>query len=537
MPFIPPNGISHASPTRPFAIEGFGLALVIERWLNLPAWSWQSTSAFAADCGIGATMTELTTQSKTFASEAAELLGPKGWTTIADDLEPWLTDWRGRYSGAALGLASPSSTQEVAELVKLCAKRSVPIVPQGGNSGMAGGATPDASGSSILLSLRRMNAIRELDAGAGQAVCEAGVILQTFHDAAAAADLRFPLTLGGKGSATVGGLISTNAGGTQVLRHGTMRAQVLGIEAVLADGSIFSALTALKKDNRGFDLKQLLIGSEGTLGIVTAATLRLLPAPRARATAWVGLGSIIDARSLLHRMDSALGDTLEGFEVMPDHCLASVLSHLPHARSPLGGQHSWNALIECVAIDSDDAALCEKLELALGEAAEDGLLSDAVIASNERQAEDFWTLRDSISAAERALGPAMQHDISVPVEKMPEFILAASPAIEAQFAGTRAVAFGHLGDGNVHFHILAPKGAVPGEWEEAQGKDVSARVYDLVTEWGGSISAEHGIGQMKVDELGRLADPTALLIMRSIKQALDPQSLLNPGKLVPNHKC
>lgn len=482
-------------------------------------------------------MTALTTNSGTdtnqFAKLAADLLGPKGWTAIADDLEPWLTDWRGRYSGKAMGLASPVSTQEVSALVKLCARFNVPIVPQGGNSGMAGGATPDTSGSAILLTLRRMNSIREIDAGAGLAVCDAGVILQTFHETAEQADMRFPLTLGGKGSATIGGLIATNAGGTQVLRHGTMRAQVLGLEAVLADGSVFNALTALKKDNRGFDLKQLLIGSEGTLGIVTGATLRLLPASKARATAWVGLKSITDARALLRSVDRALGDTLEGFEVVPDHCLDSVLAHLPAARSPLAERHAWNALIECIAEGGDDTELREKLESALADAAEDGLLSDAVIAANERQADDFWTLRDSISAAERALGPAMQHDISVPVEKMPEFILAASPIIEQEFAGTRAVAFGHLGDGNVHFHILAPKGAAPGEWEECDGKKVSARVYDLVTQWGGSISAEHGIGQMKVGELGRLGDPVALAMMRAVKQALDPQGLLNPGKLVP----
>ena len=341
------------------------------------------------------------------------------------------------------------------------------------------------------------------------------------------------MTLGGKGSATIGGLVSTNAGGTQVLRHGTMRAQVLGIEAVLADGSVFDALTALKKDNRGFDLKQVLIGSEGTLGIVTAATLRLLPAPRARATAWVGVPSITDARALLRRVDRDLGDTLEGFEVVPAHCLDSVLDHLPDARSPLSQRHAWNALIECVCVDGEDTDLRERLENALAEAAEAELLADAVIAANERQAEDFWMLRDSISAAERALGPAMQHDISVPVERMPEFILAASPAIEEAHPGTRAVAFGHLGDGNVHFHVLAPNGAVPGVWEESEGKAVSAQVYDLVTQWGGSISAEHGIGQMKVAELGRLGDPVALAMMRQIKTALDPQGLLNPGKLVP----
>lgn len=468
----------------------------------------------------------------TFLAEAAHLLGPRGFTTDADRMDAWLTDWRGRYTGRALALASPASTAEVSALVRLCAAHCIPIVPQGGNSGMAGGATPDTTGTALVLSLRRMNAIRTLDAESGTVLCEAGVILQHLHDAAEAAGMRFPLTLGGKGSATIGGLISTNAGGTQVLRHGTMRAQVLGLEAVLATGEVLDTLTPLKKDNRGFDLKQLLIGSEGTLGIVTAATLRLLPAPIGRATAWVGFGGIVEARSLLRQVERHLGDALEGFEVVPAHCLDSVLAHQPTARAPLAESHQWNALIECVSASSDSAILRESLETALADALEDGLIADAVIAANDTQAEDFWNLRDSISAAERALGPAMQHDISVPVEAMPEFILAASPAIEAAFPGTRAVAFGHLGDGNVHFHILAPEGAVRGVWEEADGKAVSAAVYDLVTEWGGSISAEHGIGQMKVDELARLHDPVAFALMRRVKAALDPDNLLNPGKLL-----
>ena len=472
------------------------------------------------------------TADEAFLRAAAELLGPRGLTTDPERMEPWLTDWRGRYKGRALALASPASTAEVAALVKLCAEHRVPIVPQGGNSGMAGGATPDASGAAILLSLRRMNAIRQLDPAAGQVVCEAGVILQHLHDAAEAAQMRFPLTLGGKGSATIGGLISTNAGGTQVLRHGTMRAQVLGLEAVLANGEVLDLLTPLKKDNRGFDLKQLLIGSEGTLGIVTAATLRLLPAPVGRATAWVGLAGIIDARTLLRQMERVMGDALEGFEVVPAHCLASVLAHQPTARAPLGAPHAWNALIECVSPSHDNTALREALEAGLADALEAGLIADAVLAASDTQAEAFWALRDGISAAERALGPAMQHDISVPVEKMPEFILAATPAIESAFPGTCAVAFGHLGDGNVHFHVLAPAGAVAGVWEEAEGKAVSAAVYDLVAQWGGSISAEHGIGQMKVDELARLHDPVALALMRRIKSAMDPESLLNPGKLL-----
>jgi FAD/FMN-containing dehydrogenase len=471
-------------------------------------------------------------QADAFLGALRALLGERGLTTDPQLMDTWLTDWRGRYRGRALALASPASTAEVAALVKLCAGHGVPIVPQGGNSGMAGGATPDASGQAILLSLRRMNAIRSLSVESGQAVCEAGVILQSLHEAAEAARLRFPLTLGGKGSATVGGLVSTNAGGTQVLRHGTMRAQVLGLEAVLASGEVLDLMTPLKKDNRGFDLKQLLIGSEGTLGIVTAATLRLLPAVTGRVTAWAGLGGIVEARDLLRRMERAMGDALEGFEVVPAHCLESVLAHQPNARAPLTERHAWNALIECVSPSQDSAALQGAIETALGAAMDAGLVDDAVIATSEAQAEAFWQLRDGISAAERAIGPAMQHDISVPVERMPEFILAAVPAIETACPGTRAVAFGHLGDGNVHFHVLAPAGAVRGVWEEAEGKAVSARVHDLVTAWGGSISAEHGIGQMKVDELARLHDPVALAVMARVKQALDPANLLNPGKLL-----
>ncbi|WAT18054.1 FAD-binding oxidoreductase [Aurantiacibacter sp. MUD11] len=468
-----------------------------------------------------------------FLDAAAALLGERGFTTDTDLVTPWLTDWRGRFTGKALGLASPASTQEVSALVKLCGEFGVPIVPQGGNSGMSGGATPDETGKAIVLSLRRMDAVRSFDVDARQITCEAGVILQTLHDTVEAKDLRFPLTLGGKGSATVGGLISTNAGGTQVLRHGSMRAQVLGLEAVMADGTVFDSLRPLKKDNRGFDLKQLLIGSEGTLGIVTAATLRLLPALADRAVLWAGLGDIRDARKLLLHAEKVAGDALEGFEVMPRHSLEAVLAHSPRARAPLQDGHEWNALIELTA-DAGNAdglpALAQKL---LESAFEAGLVADATIAANETQAEEFWALRDEIAPAERAIGPAMQHDISVPVQDMAEFVAAAVPKVEAAFPGTRAVAFGHLGDGNVHFHVLAPSEATPGEWEENDGKAISAFVHDEVTAWNGSISAEHGIGQLKRDELGRLGDPAQLAIMRQVKQALDPAGLLNPGKLVP----
>ncbi|MBT8389947.1 MAG: FAD-binding oxidoreductase [Altererythrobacter sp.] len=470
---------------------------------------------------------------QTFVRQAIDLLGPRGFSSDPDLVEPWLTDWRGRFHGRTIGLASPTSTREVAEFVKLCRRHQIPIVPQGGNSGMVGGATPDESGHSVLLSLRRMDQVRSFDVDARQIICDAGVILQNLHEKVEEKGLRFPLTLGGKGSATVGGLIATNAGGTQVLRHGTMRAQVFGIEAVLANGDIFEGLTALKKDNRGFDIKQLLIGSEGTLGIVTAANLRLLPQIGERVVAWVGLESIQMARELLLHFEAEMPEELEGFEVVPAHCLESVLAHLPDARAPLTERYPWNALIELVAAPAQIAQLREATETVFSEAMDKGLLLDAVIAANEAQADSFWLLRDSIAPAERALGPAMQHDISVPVERMPDFVEAAIPHVETQFPGTKGLAFGHLGDGNVHFHVLAPDGSKPGEWENTQGKMVSRVIYEMVTQWGGSISAEHGIGQVKRDELERLGDPVALGIMRSVKTALDPDGLLNPGKLVP----
>ncbi|MFA7604290.1 MAG: FAD-binding oxidoreductase [Novosphingobium sp.] len=471
------------------------------------------------------------TASDTFLAEAAALLGARGLTSDPDLMAPWLTDWRGRFTGRALALASPADTAQVAALVKLCARHGVPIVPQGGNSGMSGGATPDEGGGSLLLSLRRMAAVRDLDTEGRKATCEAGLVLQTLHEAAARAGLRFPLTLGGKGSATVGGLISTNAGGSQVLRHGSMRALVMGIEAVLADGSVFSQLTPLKKDNRGFDLKQLLIGSEGTLGIVTAATLRLVPAIADRVVIWAGVPSLHAARALLLYCEDVAGEALEGFEVLPQHCLEAVLDYLPDARAPLGEPHAWHALIEVVADKGAADGLRERCEAMIVGAFDRGLVADAAIAANEAQAEAFWLLRESIAPAERARGPAVQHDISVPVERMPEFVEAAVPAIEAAWPGTEAVAFGHLGDGNVHFHVIAPRGS-DRTWPMGDGRTISHEVNDLVTRWGGSISAEHGIGQLKRDELARLGDPVALGLMRRVKAALDPQGLLNPGKLV-----
>jgi len=458
------------------------------------------------------------------------LLGPKGFSDDHEVMAPWLTDWRGKYHGRAAAMLSPASTEEVAAVVRLCAEEGAALVPQGGNSGMVGGATPDASGDQLLLSLRRLSRIRSIDETARLAVTEAGVILETFHHAALDRGLRFPLTLGGKGSATIGGLVSTNAGGTQVLRHGTMRALVAGIEAVLPDGSIFDGLAPLKKDNRGYDLKHLLCGAEGTLGIVTAACLRLVPAATARATAWIGLESPDMALALLRRLDAALDRQLEGFEIIPHSCLDAVLRHIPQTRAPLAASHRWYALVELAGDGGED--LDAALEAQLGEALEAGLIADVVIAKNDAESEAFWRLRDSISEAERAEGPALQHDISVPIDAMPRFIAENPARLAAAFPGARALSFGHLGDGNVHHHVQPPADVDGKAWLAAHGEDLSRLVYRHVIELGGSISAEHGIGQMKRDLLAELDSPARLAALRGIKAGLDPAGLFNPGKLI-----
>jgi FAD/FMN-containing dehydrogenase len=396
---------------------------------------------------------------------------------------------------------------------------------------MVGGATTDASGAALLVSMRRMNRIRSLDAAANLAVCEAGTILANLHEAALAAGQRFPLTLGARGSATVGGLVSTNAGGTQVLRFGTMRGLVLGIEAVLPDGSILRGLAPLKKDNRGYDLRHLLIGAEGTLGLVTAASLKLVPAIGGRTVAWVGVETPEAALGLLRHIEAAMGDAVEAFELVPKSALDLVLSHVAGSRPPLSGAHPWNVLVEAVSpagAPGPEPALYEALRTAFA----DGLATDAAIASSEAQADALWRLRDSISEAERQDGPAAKHDISVEVARMPSFMTEAAAAVEARFRGTRVNAFGHLGDGNVHFNVRGPEGA-GADWVEEEGARVSAFVHDLVTAAGGSISAEHGIGQMKIAELARLGDPARLHAMQAIKRALDPHGIMNPGKLVP----
>lgn len=462
-------------------------------------------------------------------------LGPKGVITERDDISPWLSDWRGRWHGASPAILAPASTEEVAAVIALARDYKVPLVPQGGNTSMVGGATPPADGRAFILSLRRMNAIRSISAAHNRALCEAGVILTTLHEAAENIGRRFPLSLGAKGSATIGGLVSTNAGGTQVLRHGTMRGLVEGVEAVLPNGEIYEGLAALKKDNRGYDIRHLLIGAEGTLGVVTAASLRLVPALTRTSTAWVGVERPHDALTLLHHLQDRFGNSIEGFEVIAGDGLGHVLSHITDTKSPISSPAPWHVLIEfdiSAAKDGEEAEM--EIAAAITEFMEHGHGIDATIAQNKAQAEAFWRIRESLSEAERAQGPALQFDISVPVEAMPDYMVNTAKAAEARFPGTTASSFGHLGDGNVHFHVRSPKGTSDGPaWIAHYGEDISRFVHDAVMAAGGSISAEHGIGQMKRAELGRLSSPARLSALRAIKQAMDPLGIMNPEKLIP----
>jgi FAD/FMN-containing dehydrogenase len=465
-----------------------------------------------------------------FIAAARENLGAKSVITDPREIEPWLTDWRGRVHGASSLMLAPSSTQEVVEIVRLAAEHRVALVPQGGNTGMVAGATPPADGSAILLSTRRMNRIRSISADSRLAIAEAGVILEALHDAARQTGMRFPLTLGSRGSCTIGGLTSTNAGGTQVLKFGTMRSLIAGVEAVLPDGSVHDGLSGLKKDNRGYSLDQLLIGAEGTLGIITAVALRLVPAVAARAVAWTGVESPMHALELLRFLE-ARTSSIEGFELVPQDSLELVLRHIPGTRGPLSGEHKWHALVEATTSNADVDVAAE-LEQLLAAALQQGIIADAVIAANEAQAEAFWKLRDAISEAERAEGQTLAHDVSVPVAEMPRFIVDASAEVERRFPGVIASGFGHLGDGNIHFHVRAGSHAAP-DWYEREGAEITRFVDDLVTAAGGSISAEHGIGQLKRDEFERLAPPGRIHALQAIKHALDPLGIMNPGKLVP----
>ncbi|KAB7646388.1 FAD-binding oxidoreductase [Polymorphobacter fuscus] len=453
-----------------------------------------------------------------------EAAGPGNWTADPELLAPHLRDWRGRYQGATPLMLMPRSTAQVAAIVRAAGTARVALVPQGGNTGLVGGGIPPADGSSMLVSLARMNRVRAIDPDGLTMTVDAGVVLEAVHMAAAQVGCAFPLSLAAKGSATVGGLVATNAGGVQVLRHGTMRALVVGIEAVMPDGGILDQLTGLAKDNSGYDIKQLLIGGEGTLGIVTAAALRLVPAPEHRAVAWAGVPDPAAALALLVRLRQATGGQVESFELVPDIGLQLVLAHIPGVRAPLAGRHPWHVLIELAGPAPLDALLAETLA--------DAGVADAVIAASAAQAAALWRLREALPEAERLEGPAVHHDIAVTVASMPAFALAAAAQVEAEFAGARVIAFGHLGDGNLHFNVRPPKGCDQAAWLEPRRAAITARVHALVAAAGGSISAEHGIGVLKRDDLARFGNPAKLAAMRAIKAALDPLGIMNPGRVV-----
>jgi FAD/FMN-containing dehydrogenase len=453
-----------------------------------------------------------------------EAAGPGGWTDDQAVIGPHLDDWRGRLHGKSPLMMRPADTAAVVRIVRAAALHRVALVPQGGNTGLVGGGTPAADGSAVLVDMTRMNHIRAVDADGLVMTLEAGVVLSVAHDAAAAAGCVLPLSLAAKGSATIGGLISTNAGGVQVLRHGTMRALVLGLEAVLPDGSVLNQLGGLVKDNSGYDIKQLLIGSEGTLGIVTAATLRLVPQPAEVTVALAGVADPHAALALLARLRRGTSGAVESFELMPRVGIELSIRHVAGNRDPLAEPHPWYVLVEA------HVAAAQLTEL-LGEAAAAGEVADATIAASEAQAASLWRLRETMPEAERIDGSALKHDISVPVSRMPGFMLDAASVIEQRWPAARVLAFGHLGDGNIHFNVRMP---VTGgaDWLAANGRAITAFVNDRVVAAGGSISAEHGIGTSKRAELQRLGDPGKLAAMRSIKAALDPLGIMNPGKVV-----
>lgn len=459
------------------------------------------------------------------------LLGPNGWIADPTAMAPYLVDARGLYHGAARLVLRPMSTAEVAAIVRLCADARIPIYPQGGNTGLCGGAVPGEDGTGIVLSMSRMNRIRSVDPLNFALVVEAGCTLADVQNAAAGADRLFPLSLGAEGSCQIGGNLSTNAGGIAVLRYGSMRDLVLGLEVVLADGQVWDGLSTLRKDNTGYDLKQIFIGAEGTLGIITAASLKLFPRPCEIQTAFLGLARIEDAMELLARARATTGDQLTGFELMPRRGLDFALRHVPALRDPLTTAHPWYVLLEA-STSQPGSALDRALETFLADAMAAGLIQDGVIATSTAQAADFWRLREGLVEAQKSEGGSIKHDVAVPVSRVAAFIKASTDAVEARIPGARPLAFGHVGDGNVHFNVTEPIGANTADFL-ARWAEINHLVHDIVAGFGGSISAEHGIGRLKRDELARYKPAVALDLMRRIKHALDPQGIMNPGKVLP----
>ena len=447
------------------------------------------------------------------------------------DLQAYEQDWRKRRRGKALAVVRPASTAEVAAVVRLCAAAGTPIVPQGGNTSMVVGSVPDDSGREVVLSMTRLNRIRAIDAGNLTMTVDAGCVLQNLQQAAEDAGFLFPLSLAAEGSCTIGGNLGTNAGGTQVVRYGNTRELCLGLEVVTAQGEIWEGLSGLRKDNTGYDLRDLFIGSEGTLGIITAATMKLYPLPAAQLTAWAALPTLDAAVKLLGLAHKHLGAGLTGFEVMGQFALGLVVKHMPQLRVPFQDGSPYCALLEVSDTESEPHAR-QQFERLLEAALEDGCATDAVVAENIAQARALWHVRESIPLAQAQEGLNIKHDISIPVSRIPAFCAETDALLAREIPGVRLVNFGHLGDGNLHYNVQAPEGGDPAAFLRAQEERVNVLVYDQVKKFEGSISAEHGIGALKVEKLPEYKSPVALEMMRALKKALDPQNLLNPGRVV-----
>lgn len=458
------------------------------------------------------------------------IVGPEALVSSPEDVAPYATDWRKRYRGSPAAVVKPASTAEVAAVVRACAESRAAIVPQGGNTGLCGAATPDASGSQIVINLSRMNRIRAIDAHNNTMTVEAGCVLANLQKAAEEAGRLFPLSLAAEGSCEIGGNLSTNAGGTAVLRYGNTRDLVLGLEVVLASGEVWDGLRGLRKDNTGYDLKQLFIGAEGTLGVITAAVLKLFPLPRSRATAVVALQDPEGALDLLKRTLEGCGERLTGFELFSDFCLSLVLKHFKDAAAPFMRRFPHYVLME-LSDTRPGEAVAGLAEDILGAALEGKSILDAAIAQSDAQAKAFWKLRDFVSDAQALEGPNIKHDVSIPISQIPEFIRTTDVELVRAHPGVRMVTFGHLGDGNLHYNVSAPDGVAPDVFV-AQTGAINRIVHDSVARFRGSISAEHGLGQLKREEIRRYKSSLELELMRKIKRALDPQGIMNPGKVL-----
>jgi FAD/FMN-containing dehydrogenase len=479
--------------------------------------------------GAGSRMTN-----EPFLASLRSIVGPTGVVTDSENLDRYTREWRGKYLSGAIAAVRPASTGEVSDVIKACVQHGISITPQGGNTGLVGGSVPIEPAHEIVLSLDRMNAVEDVDTQGNTMIVQAGCILVDAQQAAAKVDRIFPLSLGAEGSCRIGGNLSTNAGGINVIRYGNMRDLVLGLEVVLADGRIWNGMNRLRKDNTGYDLKHLFIGAEGTLGIITRAVLKTFPRPKDRLTSWLACSKPADCLVVLNMLRDRLGDAIVAAEIIPAIALDQTLEQISGTKPPMTPSPAWSLLVE-VGVFDEAGAVRDTLDAVLQEAVMDEVIYDGVIAQNLEQTGQFWRIREAIPEAETKAGPSIKHDVSVPVHRVAELIERGSRLLEELYPGARPVPFGHLGDGNLHFNLCAPLSALGDKAAEAEFLSawgaINQAFHDLVQEMGGSISAEHGIGQLKKDELARTADAVGLDLMQAIKTALDPNNLLNPGKI------